>query len=195
MGNAIDTHAKGGGAVITGGANGIGKAVARRCLQLGMHTFIIDLNAEALAATKAELEKEIPGAQIGTCTADVSSQEDNRKMCEAALAFMGARELSFVHFNAGTSLGPSGHESSYKSDWDSFRKTIEIDLYSVFHGFQNFVPVMQKNRTKPGVVVTTASVAGLSNNSGTASYTVAARGDPAHRVPPCVAAEGLPTAG
>lgn len=97
---------------------------------------------------------------------------------DETLAFLGGRELAYLHLNAGILIGKVGFDSCYKVDFETeFKKTIEVDLFSVFHGFQNFVPLMTKpGRRAPGVIVTTASTAGLANNMASQAYNVAKHG-------------------
>ena len=59
-------------AIVTGGARGIGHAVAAALASQGAKACLVDLSAEALQAGKAKLEQEVPGAQVMTHACDVS---------------------------------------------------------------------------------------------------------------------------
>src|SRR6478609_4837601 len=75
-------------AVVTGGASGIGRALAHRFVAEGMRVVLADVEAEPLAATVAELEAG--GADVVGGQADVAVAADVEAMRERALATFGA---------------------------------------------------------------------------------------------------------
>merc|ERR1712094_102642 len=89
-------------------------------------------------------------------------------------------EIQFLFLNAGIAIGKAGHETSFDASGAAdFRRTIEVDLYGVFHGLATFVPVMTTpNRKRPGAICATASGAGLMNSAALqhVSYNVAKHG-------------------
>ena len=92
------------GAVITGGASGIGLAAAKRCLSLGMRVVICDVNSTSLNRAVAELREQnrhVLGVKV-----DVSKLEDNEVMLERAKSFLGPNNIAFVFLNAGISDEP-----------------------------------------------------------------------------------------
>ena len=93
MSSAAELLDAGGIAVITGGASGFGLEAARRCAALGMGIALLDMNDDALASAKAELE-ELGSADVLTVRCDVSTHEACAEAADAIAA----------HFGAGTCL-------------------------------------------------------------------------------------------
>jgi len=140
-------------AVITGGASGIGRAVAHRAAAEGMKVVLADLeegalklSAEALAAAGAEVEAVVTDVARG---ADVDDLRDR------ALERFGAVHL--VHNNAGVGVGGPLWTVSV-ADWQWI---LGVNLWGVVHGIRAFVPLLVEQGE--GHVVNTASVAGLTS--------------------------------
>ncbi len=138
-------------AVITGGASGIGWAVARRAAADGMLIVLADIEEGPLKDAENALANQGADA-IGVVT-DVSDAESVRALREAALDRFGAVHL--VHNNAGVGLGGPIWEVS-EEDW---RWILGVNLWGVIHGVATFVPLLIEQGE--GHVVNTASIAGL----------------------------------
>jgi NAD(P)-dependent dehydrogenase (short-subunit alcohol dehydrogenase family) len=139
-------------AFITGGAGGIGLAMARAFGRRGMKVSIADAEAETCAKTVESLRREGITAIGSAC--DVS---DRASLAEAAAKTLA--ELGKVHVlcnNAGVSrAGPI--ETIAPSDWDW---VIGVNLKGLVHGLQLFLPHM-KAHGEEGHIVNTASVNGV----------------------------------
>ncbi len=139
-------------AFITGGAGGIGFAMARAFGQRGMKVTIADVEAETCAKAVETLRREGIVAIGSTC--DVS---DRASLADAAMRTF--REFGKVHVlcnNAGVSrAGPI--ETIASSDWDW---VIGVNLKGLVHGLQLFLPHM-KAHGEAGHIVNTASVNGV----------------------------------
>lgn len=139
-------------AFITGGAGGIGLAMARAFGRRGMKVSIADAEAETCAKTVESLRREGITAIGSAC--DVS---DRDLLAEAAAKTLA--ELGKVHVlcnNAGVSrAGPI--ETIAPSDWDW---VIGVNLKGLVHGLQLFLPHM-KAHGEEGHIVNTASVNGV----------------------------------
>ena len=139
-------------AFITGGAGGIGLAMARAFGRRGMKVSIADAEAETCAKTVESLRREGITAIGSAC--DVS---DRDSLAEAAAKTLA--ELGKVHVlcnNAGVSrAGPI--ETIAPSDWDW---VIGVNLKGLVHGLQLFLPHM-KAHGEEGHIVNTASVNGV----------------------------------
>jgi len=138
-------------AVITGGASGIGKAVAAAAVAEGMKVVVADIEegplkeaADELASGRSEI--------LGVVT-DVSDGASVRELRDRALDRFGAVHL--VHNNAGVGTGGPIWEVS-EDDW---RWILGVNLWGVVHGIATFVPVLLEQGE--GHVVNTASIAGL----------------------------------
>jgi len=140
-------------AVITGGASGIGKAVAGQAAAAGMKIVLADIEEGPLKETVTELAARGTDA-IGAVT-DVADAASVRALRDRALDRFGAVHL--VHNNAGVGLGGPIWEVS-ETDW---RWILGVNLWGVIHGVATFVPLLIEQGE--GHVVNTASIAGLAS--------------------------------
>jgi NAD(P)-dependent dehydrogenase (short-subunit alcohol dehydrogenase family) len=138
-------------AVITGGAGGIGSAVARRAGREGMRLVLADVEGGPLEKTVEELRQA--GAEVEGVVCDVSSGEDVERLRDLTLERFGAVHL--VHNNAGVGVGGLLWTVP-EADW---RWILGVNLWGVVHGIRVFVPLLVEQGE--GHVVNTASVAGL----------------------------------
>jgi len=139
-------------AVITGGAGGIGMAMARAFAARGAKIVLADLDEPALAASARDLEKS--GAQVHTVRTDVSKAESVEALAEAAVRRFGG--VHIVCNNAGVAtFGPVA--KSTRKDWEF---TMGVNFWGVVHGVQTFVPRLLA-QGQGGHIVNTASMAGL----------------------------------
>ncbi|HXV08802.1 MAG TPA: SDR family NAD(P)-dependent oxidoreductase, partial [Burkholderiales bacterium] len=139
-------------AVVTGGASGLGLAMARRFAAEGMKLVLADVEEEALRRVELELRKAgVPVIGIWT---DVSRSQDIERLAEKALATFGA--VHVLCNNAG--VAPSGAVwENTVADWEW---VLGVNVWGVIHGVRTFLPIMLRQDTECHVV-NTASVAGL----------------------------------
>jgi NAD(P)-dependent dehydrogenase (short-subunit alcohol dehydrogenase family) len=155
------------GAVVTGGASGIGLETARRLAARGARVVLADVEAEALGRAVDDLRSR--GADAWGVRCDVSSLSD-----VTALADESFRLLDRVHIvfnNAGVALG-GPIASMTHDDW---RWVIDVDLWGPIHGVEAFLPRLIE-QGDGGHVLFTASFAGLVPNVGLGPYCVAKYG-------------------
>jgi NAD(P)-dependent dehydrogenase (short-subunit alcohol dehydrogenase family) len=146
-------------AVITGGASGIGLAMARRFRAEGMQVMIGDIDEEALASAAAET-----GALARRC--DVSRLGDLEALAAASLEAYGRVDL--LCNNAG--VGPAGRLSDLTiADW---KWLLDINLWGVIYGIHAFLPILRGN-PDGGWIVNTSSMGGLSPVEGLGAYVTA----------------------
>jgi NAD(P)-dependent dehydrogenase (short-subunit alcohol dehydrogenase family) len=148
-------------AFITGGAGGIGLAMARAFGQRGMKVAIADVEADTCAKAVETLRNEGITAIGSAC--DVS---DRTSLAEAAdKAFAAFGKVHVLCNNAGVSrAGPI--ETIASSDWDW---VIGVNLKGLVHGLQLFLPHM-KAHGEDGHVVNTASINGVSGSALAGPY-------------------------
>lgn len=158
---------KGKVAVITGGASGIGLALAERSVAEGMKVLIADVDTEALATAAASLREQ--GGEIETIRVDVSKSADIEAMAKKALDCFGGVHL--LVNNAGVFAGGSAWETSAK-DWSW---TVGVNLNGVFDGVRIFAPIMIKQDCECHIV-NTASGAGLIPYHPSVAYQVTKAG-------------------
>ena len=147
-------------AVITGGASGIGKAVAQRAAAEGMKIVLADIEEGPLKEAEGELSGQ--GAEVLGVVTDVSDGASVRALRDRALDRFGAVHL--VHNNAGVGVGGAIWEFS-EEDW---RWIIGANQWGVIHGIATFVPLMIAQGE--GHVVNTASIAGLTTTAFLGPY-------------------------
>ena len=139
-------------AVITGGADGLGRAMAGRFAREGMKIALADVDAAALAKTAAELKAS--GATVIAVRTDVSNGNDVERLARTTLDAFGAVHLAIN--NAGVSpLGAVWENTAADWQW-----ALGVNLWGVIHGVRVFTPIMLDQDTE-GHIVNTASVAGL----------------------------------
>ena len=139
-------------AVITGGAGGIGSAMAKAFAARGAKIVLADLDEPALEAAVRDLEKS--GAEaIGVAT-DVTKGASVEALADAAVRRFGG--VHVVCNNAGiATFGPIA--KSTRKDWDF---TMGVNFWGVVNGVQTFVPRLLE-QGQGGHVINTASMAGL----------------------------------
>jgi NAD(P)-dependent dehydrogenase (short-subunit alcohol dehydrogenase family) len=147
-------------AVVTGGASGIGRAIAEKCIAEGMRVVLADIEAPALQQTASEI-----GGTAMPYRIDVSDGAAVEAMADAVYKEFGAVHLLFN--NAGVASGgtPCWAQSMAAWEW-----VIGVNFYGVLNGIRSFVPRMLAGGEQ-GRVVNTASVAGLHASPMMAPYT------------------------
>ena len=139
-------------AFITGGAGGIGFAMARAFGRRGMKVAIADVEAETCAKAVETLRAE--GITAIGMTCDVSDRAQYAQVAERTFAEFG--KVHMLCNNAGVSrAGPI--ETIASSDWDW---VIGVNLKGLVHGLQLFLPQM-KAHGEDSHIVNTASVNGV----------------------------------
>ncbi len=147
-------------AVITGGASGIGRAVAEKAAAEGMKIVIADIEEGPLKEVESELTGR--GTEAISVVTDVSDASSVRELRDRALDCFGAVHL--VHNNAGIGTGGPIWEFS-EEDW---RWIIGVNQWGVIHGIATFVPLLMEQGE--GHVVNTASIAGLTTTAFLGPY-------------------------
>lgn len=153
-------------AVITGGASGIGRGMARAFADVGMKLMLADLDEEMLAATAAELTER--GVEVATMSCDVSKLDQVEALAAGTLERFGA--VHILCNNAGIGI-PTPTHNIRLDDW---RWIIEVDLWGPIYGVKTFLPIMEEQGV--GHINTTASLAGLIGGGFMGAYNVAKHG-------------------
>ena len=156
-------------AVVTGGANGIGKAVVERFLRDGMRVVIADYDNEAMEATKAELGA---GDHLHLVHCDVSKWEENLALAEETVKHFGRANV--VHLNAAT-LGDVGGWGASAVTVEAWRRTLATSLDGPFYGMKAFLPILE-TQDEAHVVFTASSFALIPSLGDPAPYFVSKAG-------------------
>jgi len=155
------------GAVVTGGASGIGLETARRLAARGAHVVLADIERGALDRAVEELRSN--GASAWGVECDVSSLAAVTALTDEAFRLLD--RVHIVFNNAGVALGGPIASMSH----DDWRWIIDVDLWGPIHGVEVFVPRLI-DQGEGGHVLFTASFAGLVPNVGLGPYCVAKYG-------------------
>jgi len=157
---------KGRTAVVTGGARGIGRAIAERMLASGATVAIWDLDAAAMAATASEL------AARGVVSTHQVELTDEAAVCAAAddtLAQHGA--IDILVNNAGIT---GGNAPTWDLAADAWRRVVDVNLVGPFLACSAVIPGMVARGY--GRVVNIASVAGKEGNPNASHYSASKAG-------------------
>jgi NAD(P)-dependent dehydrogenase (short-subunit alcohol dehydrogenase family) len=141
-------------AFVTGGASGIGKALATELVSRGATVLITDVDGDAAAGAAEAIRSEHTG--VGTATASTLDVRDSAAFTEAVGRFAADHDgIDFLFNNAGIAI--SGEVADLtEAHW---RRVIDINLMGVIHGVQAAYPLMTARGR--GHIVNTASLSGL----------------------------------
>lgn len=150
-------------AVVTGGASGLGRAMAWRFAREGMKIVLADIEQTTLETTLAEFHQA--GHEAIAVRCDVSRAEDVEALAERTLAAFGG--VHIVCNNAGVAPGGVIWEHTVK-DWEW---AMGPNVWGVIHGVRVFTPILLQQNTDAHII-NTASVAGLLTLPGMGLYCV-----------------------
>lgn len=146
--------------LVTAGASGIGREIARAFAASGASVFVCDIDAKALTAVAAE----ITGLKTGFC--DVSKRADiERMVAECARALGG---LDVLVNNAGIAGPTAPVEEMDPDEWD---KVMQVDLTGTFNVTRLSIPHLKKSSA--GVIINMSSAAGRFGYANRSPYSTA----------------------
>lgn len=145
--------------VITGGSSGIGRALAEKFGREGGRILITGRNQTELDNTVADLQQR--GITIAGFQADVSREDDNKRMADEAVRLYGT--IDVLINNAGISMRALFSEV----DLEVIRKVMDINFFGVLCATKYCLPYIQQNK---GSVVGISSIAGFRGLPGRAGY-------------------------
>ena len=145
-------------AVVTGGAAGIGYAVAERLTASGARVALWDRDAKALAAAKASL-----GEGAVTHALDISDAAAVERATRETLAALGA--IDALVCSAGIT-GPNTTVADYPID--EWKRVFDVNVHGLFYCNRAVVPIMRERNY--GRIVNIASVAGKEGNPNASAY-------------------------
>lgn len=152
-------------AVVTGGASGIGRAIACAFVEEGARVFIGDLNASGIGGLVAELGHNYVD---GTAT-DVTSEEDVGEMIDKCVRRFGALDLAVNNAGAGTFSPIQDHPAA------EFRRVIDLCLTGVFFCLKHeSAELIREGRG--GSIVNISSLNAIQPAEGFAAYCSAKAG-------------------
>ncbi|MGE6260246.1 3-oxoacyl-ACP reductase FabG [Heyndrickxia sporothermodurans] len=150
-------------ALITGAANGIGYAAARRFIEEGAKVIIADYNEAEGSLKQNELIEE--GYDALFVQVDVSSKESVQRMVEVSISKYG--KIDILVNNAGITRDAM----LTKMKQEDFQQVLDVNLTGVFNCTQEVVPFMVEQGK--GKIISTSSVSGIYGNVGQTNYAAA----------------------
>ena len=151
-------------AVVTGGASGIGLAIAKRLARAQMKLVLADIEEPALEAAVDELKSA--GADVTGVATDVTSFESVQELERRAVAAHGA--VHVLCNNAG--VGAQEDVPLWELPLNDWRWCFAVNVYGVIHGVKAFLPGMLAHGEEGHVVNTSSGNGGLFLISGTPIY-------------------------
>ena len=133
--------------LVTAGASGIGKEIARAFAEIGAKVCVCDINAAALDMAA----KGIPDLKTIVC--DVSKRDDIERMVAASVDALGG--LDVLVNNAGIA-GPTA--SVEDADPDQWEAVMTVDVIGTFHVTRHCIPHLKKSAA--GSIIVTSSLGG-----------------------------------
>ena len=153
-------------AIVTGGARGIGHAIATRLLQSGARVSLWDVDAAALAEAANGLKSL---GQVHTTVVDVTSAASAAAAATATAQAFG--KLDILVNNAGV----AGHNArAWETDPAEWRRVLDINLTGPIHCCHAVIPHLLRNHY--GRIVNIASIAGKEGNPNAAHYSASKAG-------------------
>ncbi|MER2038228.1 MAG: SDR family oxidoreductase [Solibacillus sp.] len=151
-------------ALITGGANGIGKQIATRYTEEGAKVVLADFNAEALEATVAEFKAN--GFEAHGVKVNVAVEEDVQKMVDETIATFGRIDI-LVNCAGVLDMMQAAHNV----DDTIWNRVMDINVGGVMRSSRKVLPVYMEQ--KSGVIINLSSMAGITGGRGGLTYTAA----------------------
>jgi 3-oxoacyl-[acyl-carrier protein] reductase len=154
--------------VVTGGAQGIGLAIAAALVREGASVVLADLDLETATASAAELTTTGPGRAVA-CACDVTSEEQVAAAVTACTDAFGS--LDFWVNNAGITRDKTLRNMTL----DDFKQVIDIHLVGGWLGTRAAAAVMRE-QGRGGAMVNISSISGKVGNPGQTNYSAAKAG-------------------
>jgi NAD(P)-dependent dehydrogenase (short-subunit alcohol dehydrogenase family) len=154
-------------AVVTGGASGIGRGVAKALVARGLRVAIADVDEAKLEATRAALAAEAVDGEAAVLArrVDVSQLPELETLRDATREAFGRVDFLMNNAAAFRVAGTAG-------DPQAWRETFETNVLGITNGIHVFLPGMLEQGT-PGLIVNTGSKQGITNPPGIACYNAA----------------------
>lgn len=148
-------------AVVTGGGDGIGRALTVRLAELGCHVAACDINDERLAETKALADTAAPdGTRVTIHHCDVAHEPDVLAFRDAVMAEHDTNHVDLVFLNAGV----AGGGSMFADSREAWELTFGVCWFGVYFGSRAFLPLLVES--EKGHLINTSSVNGFHASLG-----------------------------
>jgi NAD(P)-dependent dehydrogenase (short-subunit alcohol dehydrogenase family) len=152
---------KGKTAFVTGGASGIGLAMAKAFAEAGMNVMLADVEQGALDQARKDLGQY--GNHVLGVACDVADPDSVERAAQATFSAFG--KVHVLCNNAGVAAAGGIDLISV----DNWRWVVDVNLMGVVYGVRSFLPHI-RSHGEGGHIVNTASMAGMVNNMGFSPY-------------------------
>ena len=160
-------------AVVTGAANGIGRAFAVRFATEGMKVVLADVEAPALDVAVQELtarELDVVGVLTDVASAESVRNSRGRPWTPTEpYTSSAATRACWPHRDTGSTGAADTPTPLWEQSLQDWQWTFGVNLWGVVHGIRSFIPIMLA-QDEPGHVVNTASAVGLTSGAALAIY-------------------------
>jgi 3-oxoacyl-[acyl-carrier protein] reductase len=153
-------------AIVTGGARGIGYAIAQRILRSGGIVSLWDVDQEALERARTELASL---GDVGCVAIELTKEAEVQSSVQATVKRFG--KIDILINNAGIT---GGNKPTWELDPNVWRRVIEVNLIAPFLLCHAVVPALLSNGY--GRIVNVASVAGKEGNPNASHYSASKAG-------------------
>lgn len=154
-------------AIVTGGASGIGEAVAQAIAARGGQVVVADIKQDAAERTATAIGEA--GGSAKAITADVADPSAVEAMVQFAVDTYGGLDVAVNNAGIGGPLNPTGEYPV-----DGWRQVIDINLNGVFYGMRYQIPAMLARGG--GSIVNVASILGSVGTANSPAYVAAKHG-------------------
>jgi len=151
-------------AIVTGGAQGIGKAISLKLIQEGIFVFVLDIDAEALDEFAEETS---PKGMFSTIVCDVGEEVSLRNAIDTCLE--NAEGITYLVNNAAISANKPVDQLNLE-EWN---RVLAVNLSSYFLTAKFLTPVLRANK---GAIVNLCSTRGFMSEPGTEAYSASKGG-------------------
>ena len=155
-------------AIVTGGASGLGEAIAQDLAADGAAVVVADINLEGANAVASEITEA--GGTASGYKQDTSDPEQNQEVVNFAVTTYGGLHLAVNNAGIGGAQAPAG-----ETDINDWQRVIDINLNGVLYGMRYQIPEMLKDPHR-SAIVNMASIHGKVAAIGNGAYTAAKHG-------------------
>lgn len=166
--SAHRAFASGNVAVVTGAADGIGLAAAKRFASLGMRVCMADIDSDKLEQAAAEVSTRIDTGEAVAIRTDVSQLDELQRLRDQAFDRYG--QVDVLMNNAGI-----GRPTDSWTQYENWQQVLGVNLWGVINGVHAFTPAMIEQGT-PGLIINTGSKQGITSPPGSPAYNVSKAG-------------------
>jgi NAD(P)-dependent dehydrogenase (short-subunit alcohol dehydrogenase family) len=154
-------------AVVTGGASGIGEAVALAIAARGGQVVVADINEDAAEQVVTAISNA--GGSAQAITGDVADPAAMEAMVQFAVDTFGGLDIAVNNAGIGGPLSPTGEYPV-----DGWQRVIDINLNGVFYGMRYQIPAMLARGG--GAIINVASILGAVGTANSPAYVAAKHG-------------------